>query len=113
MNLNLLPLLFVAALASGAPVALAAAVSPAPSTPNTSVPAKPVSVNAAPRASSAELAALEELGASNPELLRQSAGDEIVLEEDRPHRHWHDGYGYGIGIGGVVLVALLVLLLLR
>ena len=97
-------------------------LSPAASAPVTA-PAK-VTVTA----SLNEQAQLAQLGAQDPSLLKQAAGDSLVIEGGRGYGHgygggygrgWHrhggyygdDGnYGYGYGAGALVLTVLLVTL---
>jgi hypothetical protein len=94
-----IPSLLLACLLAGAP-ALSRAQSPA----------------AAPAAGSAERAQLANLGAQDASLLKQSAGERVIVEErveDRPGwRGRRDGgYGYGYGAGALLLTVLLVTLL--
>jgi hypothetical protein len=81
------------------------------STPGLAHAAGPSAAPAA--AGSVEQAKLASLGAQDPSLLKQSAGDRVVVEErveERP-RGWGRGRGYGFG-GLLVLVLVIVLVVL-
>jgi hypothetical protein len=69
---------------------------------------------AMPAISPAEQASLSSLGTQNAALLKQSAGERVVVVERGPG--WREGgprygYGYGYGIGAIILVAVIVTLI--
>jgi hypothetical protein len=68
---------------------------------------------AMPAISLAEQASLSSLGTQNAALLKQSAGERVVVVEREPG--WRGGprygYGYGYGIGAIILVAVIVTLI--
>ena len=80
-------------------LALLLASSPA----RAAAPAPAIAVALSPQ----ERADLSLQASLNPWLQKQSAGELVLVEQDR--RHWHRGYSYGLG--GLILTALIVTLI--